>query len=53
MTMYRVDKRDVKALRDLLDTAAVIYELSDNGDLYLEADYNCILDAEGICYCQV
>lgn len=53
MTLYRVDRRDVKALRDILDCAAVMYELSDDGTLFLEADYNGILDAEGICYCEM
>ena len=53
MTLYRVSKKDVRVLRDILDCAAVMYELSDDGELYLEADYNGILDAEGICYCRM
>jgi len=53
MKYLRVDKRDVAAVRDILDLAAVMYDLSDNGILYLEADYNSILDREGICYCEM
>ena len=53
MTLYRIDKRDVAMVRDILDLAAVMYDLSDNGLLYLEADYNSVLDKEGICYCEM
>jgi len=53
MTYYRVDKKDVDIIRDILDSAAVLYELEDDGILFLEADYNSILDYEGICYCRM
>jgi len=53
MTMYKVSKKDVDTLRDILDGAAVMYELDDDGMLFLEADYNGIMDAEGIAYCRL
>ena len=53
MTMYRIDRRDVATVRDILDMTGLRYELSDSGLLYLEADYNSVLDSEGICYCEM